>query len=481
MKKHLLFFSLFGCSLAFGQNLSQGPVSNFVLPNPGPEVFRFAPGFVGQLIPPTTTFTTNPTDRWFSMGQVTSGSQTFYGQRFQYDDRALVTGYTNALPNNPRIEWIHNGGSTAGNLQFRVANSFTSTASTIVAEMTPQGNTYFGKYVPGLFTSLSAKTAIGFDKDCALDIVSVGQLPSNIDPIAANIQVDFSGNSGIGLLSNVFNGSFATGVFGKASGLEYSYGVFGRSTSSGNFSAAIYGDLPVNVTGNYWAGYFDGEVCSTGGYLPSDSKLKNSINQEASALEKLLLLNPVSYSYSKVEGMNLPQTLQHGFISQELAEVFPELTKDVIKPVLDENGKITSEVSFKAINYVGLISVLTAAVQELNTELTQVRQDLDEYKANDAVRGQIIQNTPAVNGYSIEQNVPNPFSDRTSIKFQLAPGVESATLSIFNLNGAFVRDYQLIGNSGEVEILASEIGKGMYIYSLNQNGQEIISKRMIVK
>jgi hypothetical protein len=63
----------------------------------------------------------------------------------------------------------------------------------------------------------------------------------------------------------------------------------------------------------------------------------------------------------------------------------------------------------------------------------------------------------------------------------LAPGVESSTLSIFNLNGTFVKDYSLEGNSGEVEILASEIGKGMFIYSLNQNGQEIISKRMIVK
>ena len=215
--------------------------------------------------------------------------------------------------------------------------------------------------------------------------------------------------------------------------------------------------------------------------MPSDAKIKSNITPESSALEKILMLSPVSYSFNKVEGMNLPQSLQHGFISQELAEVFPELTKDITKPVIDENGKITSTLSFKAINYVGLISVLTAAVQELNTELTQVRQDLDEYKANDAVRGQIIQNTPVVNGYSIEQNVPNPFSDRTSIRFQLAPGVESATLSIFNLNGAFVRDYQLNGNAGEVEILAAEIGKGMYIYSLNQNGQEIISKRMIIK
>lgn len=164
-----------------------------------------------------------------------------------------------------------------------------------------------------------------------------------------------------------------------------------------------------------------------------------------------------------------------------MAEVFPELTRDITKPVFDKDGKVVSELSFKAINYVGMISLLTEAVKELNEELTEVRQDLEEYKANDAVRGQIIQNASSVNGYSIEQNVPNPFSDKTSIRFQLASGVRAATLSIFNLNGAFVRDYVLEGNSGEVEILASEIGKGMYIYSLNQNGQEIISKRMIIK
>jgi hypothetical protein len=128
-----------------------------------------------------------------------------------------------------------------------------------------------------------------------------------------------------------------------------------------------------------------------------------------------------------------------------------------------------------------MISLLTEAVKELNVELMAVRQDLDEYKANEVVRTQLFQNPNVIIGYSIEQNVPNPFSEKTSIRFQLAQGVQSATLSIFNLNGAFVRDYSLEGNSGEIEILASEIGKGMYIYSLNQNGQEIISKRMIIK
>lgn len=464
--------------MAFGQNLSQGPVSNFVLPNPGPEVFRFAPGFVGQLIPPTTTFTTNPTDRWFSIGQVSAGSQTFYGQRFQYDGRALVTGYTNALPNNPRIEWIHNGGSTAGNLEFRVANNFTNGISSIVASMTPQGNTYFTRN-PASFGSLNPKVGIIFKEQPGLIVFPEAPVTTP-NTVGITMELPHVSNFAIGIRSKVAGGENSIAITGEAEAANQAISVFGRTSGNASFSAGIYGEAPI-TGGSCYAGYFDGDVITTGNYLPSDIKIKTNITSETSALEKILMLSPVTYNYNKIEGMNLPSSLQHGFISQEMADVFPELTKDVTKPVFNKDGKITSEFTFKSINYVGLISVLTAAVQELNTELIQVRQDLDEYKANDAVRGQIIQNTPAVNGYSIEQNVPNPFSDRTSIKFQLAPGVESATLSIFNLNGAFVRDYPLNGNTGEVEILASEIGKGMYIYSLNQNGQEIISKRMIVK
>ena len=464
--------------MAFGQNLSQGPVSNFVLPNPGPEVFRFAPGFVGQLIPPTTTFTTNPTDRWFSIGQVSAGSQTFYGQLFQYDGRALVTGYTNALPNNPRIEWIHNGGSTAGNLEFRVANNFTNGISSIVASMTPQGNTYFTRN-PASFGSLNPKVGIIFKEQPGLIVFPEAPVTTP-NTVGITMELPHVSNFATGIRSKVAGGENSIAITGEAEAANQAISVFGRTSGNASFSAGIYGEAPI-TGGSCYAGYFDGDVITTGNYLPSDIKIKTNITSETSALEKILMLSPVTYNYNKIEGMNLPSSLQHGFISQEMADVFPELTKDVTKPVFNKDGKITSEFTFKSINYVGLISVLTAAVQELNTELIQVRQDLDEYKANDAVRGQIIQNTPAVNGYSIEQNVPNPFSDRTSIKFQLAPGVESATLSIFNLNGAFVRDYPLNGNTGEVEILASEIGKGMYIYSLNQNGQEIISKRMIVK
>lgn len=475
MKKHLLFFGLFGCGLAFGQNQVITGLTNTLLA--GPEIFRFDQGYASQ-IQSGTGFGTGSGNRWLSFGQVTQGGQTFYGNRFQYDGRALVTGYTNNSPSNPRIEWIHSGGASAGNLEFRVANGFTGGISNLVASMTPQGSTYFGVN-NSLFAPLVPRVGISFNGRAGLEVVSDGVLTVT-DPYGIRIGLSHQTNVAKGLESSVSGGETSIAVLGKAEGFSNSIGVYGISSTTTQFGAAIYGLLP-SPGPNLWAGYFDGDVYTTGTYMPSDAKMKENIAAEINILDRINLLHPVSYQYKKMDGQNLPQGTQHGFISQEMAEVFPELTRDITKPVFDNDGKVVSEFSFKAINYVGMISILTEAVKELNEELTAVRQDLDEYKANEVVRTQLFQNPNVIIGYSIEQNVPNPFSDKTSIRFQLAPGVQSATLSIFNLNGAFVRDYALEGNSGEVEILASEIGKGMYIYSLNQNGQEIISKRMIIK
>ena len=214
----------------------------------------------------------------------------------------------------------------------------------------------------------------------------------------------------------------------------------------------------------------------------------NNIENEANVLERLSLLRPVTYTHNDVEGISLPTGNQHGFIAQEMAEVFPELTKDIKQPILDDEGKVDSYLNFKAVNYVGLISVLTSGIQELNIELTAVGEklisvsdELAEYKANDKIRQSLVQDSREVSDYSMEQNIPNPFNDRSVIRYQLAPDVNQASITIFNLNGGFVKDYQIEENKGEITVLASEIGKGMFIYSLTRNGQEIMSKRMIVR
>jgi uncharacterized membrane protein len=65
MKKHLLFFGLFGCGVAFGQNQVITSVTNSLLA--GPEIFRFDQGYASQ-IQSGTGFGTGTGNRWLTFG-----------------------------------------------------------------------------------------------------------------------------------------------------------------------------------------------------------------------------------------------------------------------------------------------------------------------------------------------------------------------------------------------------------------------------
>ncbi|MBC7641194.1 MAG: hypothetical protein H7174_02460 [Flavobacterium sp.] len=157
MKTKLLFFGiLLSMNLTFGQattNQSVGTPASLIT-NPingfGGEVFRFRSGIVTQL-DDGNNFDLSPTSplnsRWFSLGGINTGPGCrAYGLRFQAGAKALTFGYQNVndqLNINPRIEWIGTGASL-GNLEFRVADSFNSTVSKLVATMTKECNTVFG-------------------------------------------------------------------------------------------------------------------------------------------------------------------------------------------------------------------------------------------------------------------------------------------------------------------------------------------------
>jgi hypothetical protein len=501
MKKLLLLvISLCTIGFAFGQsNLSPTQVGFPIAPAStilgAQEIFRFQPGLVTQL-QQGPDFDFGPDTRWFSLGQLDAGSQTFYGSRFQYDESAFVTGYTDASPTKPRIEWIHNGGSTADYLEFRVGNGFGSMGmpgtNTLVASMSPlQANTYFG-------TEINTSNPFGDNADSPkVGIATARKLNFSIQnttafntvgatTTGARISAQSTTSSGTvtGIFNNAQGGSTSEGIVSRASGENISIAIQGITpqTTNNTFSVAIYGRA-TDTDNNRFAGLFEGDVTVTGGtFVSSDRKLKKEITSEKSVLEKIALLNPVTYSFKETEGIVLPTTvIQHGFISQEMAEVFPELTKDITKPVFDKDGKIVSDLSFKAINYTGLISVLTAGIQELNNEVTALKEELNDYKANDQIRRNIGQDNGEASGYSMEQNIPNPFEDRSVIRYRLASGVENASILVFDLNGRLLKEYPINQNEGQVTVLGGEIGKGMFIYSLTQNGQEIISKKMIVK
>lgn len=79
-------------------------------------------------------------------------------------------------------------------------------------------------------------------------------------------------------------------------------------------------------------------------------------------------------------------------------------------------------------------------------------------------------------------NTPNPFSHETEIKYYVPENAGNAVLYVFSLQGNMLltKPISQMGN-GSIEISASELQPGMYIYTLAVDGQEADSKRMIIK
>ena len=62
-----------------------------------------------------------------------------------------------------------------------------------------------------------------------------------------------------------------------------------------------------------------------------------------------------------------------------------------------------------------------------------------------------------------------------------ANGTNTAEIIVFDLNGLLIKNYPINSNQSELTIKSSDIGRGYFIYSLVQNGQELITKKMIVQ
>jgi hypothetical protein len=133
--------------------------------------------------------------------------------------------------------------------------------------------------------------------------------------------------------------------------------------SAGGTGPGTWG-LYSSVPSAGYAAYFGGNVYCTGSYLPSDEKLKENIQPLENGLDKIMALDVKSYNYKQeYPKMNLPDSRQFGFTAQNVEAVFPELIK--LNPAKGEEQPI----EFKAVNYIGLIPVLTEAIQEQQKEM----------------------------------------------------------------------------------------------------------------
>ena len=111
----------------------------------------------------------------------------------------------------------------------------------------------------------------------------------------------------------------------------------------------------------------EGNVSSSSRSVSSDERLKTKIQGLSQGLNQILALRPRSYYLDPKFNPSAPQRLHFGFIAQELEQIMPQLV---------ETGSDAAQ--YKSVNYLGLIPVLTKALQEQQMELEDLDKRVDK-------------------------------------------------------------------------------------------------------
>ncbi|MGK0391678.1 MAG: hypothetical protein ACI94Y_004445, partial [Maribacter sp.] len=317
---------------------------------------------------------------------------------------------------------------------------------------------------------------------------------------------------GVNGYADCSTGLTAYGVRGEAVGEAFSnYGVYGTATGSGSANYFNY------------AGYFSGNVTVTGTfYEPSDAKLKKNVEEYEDALEIINELDVKTYEYKtdKFTQMNLDNDKKIGMIAQEMEKVLPHLVDNQLHPQKtkkDEDGKeviVSEAVEYKAVNYIGLIPILTQGVKELSTENEKIKAENLELKDEMAelrnIVGELKQqfsnmennmqncclesnnpsNKEAITAIELssstdqailEQNAPNPFNAQTQIRYYIPSSASKSQMVITDNRGAVLKTINLSETGfGTVFVKAGALAPGTYAYTLFVDGNKVATKQMVL-
>jgi len=201
----------------------------------------------------------------------------------------------------------------------------------------------------------------------------------------------------------------------------------------------------------------------------SDSTLKTNIKPLRDGLATILELK--TYSYDILEGDSATGELitEYGFLTQEVREVLPEVTDSSMGVLVMDYDQITP--------------FLTDATQELYYENQEQGALIDSLVQKvSKLENELFGHDPTLSESVLYQNVPNPFKENTVIKYELPTEFSTAFIMLFNMNGAYIKQYEISGiGEGELTIEGETLEAGMYLYSLIVDDKEVDTKRLILQ
>lgn len=292
-----------------------------------------------------------------------------------------------------------------------------------------------------------------------------------------------SNTNSIGVLGESclqYGNGASIGVWGESYGAPNKnfgvVGMLGMYNPGAGVYATVEGNLNFFTSGSY-AGYFVGPTYVDGTLTVfalqnlSDMRLKENVtplrqlSKELSPLAKLQNLEVIEYNLKRPSTMKASDKRHYGVSAQELQELYPNLVQE------GQDGYLT-------VNYVEMVPLLLRSIQELKQELDEVK---GEAKAmTRSVSDETADFNTAAKSNVLYQNTPNPFKEKTVIRFSLADDAQDASICIFDMTGKSLKTLPISSGMESVSIGGYELGEGMFLYSLVVNGQVIDTKRMVI-
>jgi Chaperone of endosialidase/Secretion system C-terminal sorting domain len=438
-------------------------------------------GFIGQLQSGAFgSFTAG--DTWSATGQITTPNITTYGARQQYEGYTTINGLTKNAAG--RVDAVLDFGYTtpvnvATIFKFRAFNDATNINSlkNIWQSSNRFNNVVLGRQDYNLVNSRRFYLSL-FDGLAPNTSLSLTSLVSK-----AGIYATTDGNDEFGnFLDNYASivGDISAYDFLPSSQTSLRTGILGIGTSS---------SFVLNPPN--WAGYFVGDVNVTGlTYNTSDKRFKKEIKNEENILTKLMQLQPKNYYFDIENNKNMAfsSKLQHGLISQEVEEIFPELVQNIAGPgIASKDPEADAKpIEYKGLNYLGFIPMLLKGIQELKIENDALKLKVENLEVKNNSNTFVLNNKTNLpseienKAFTLSQNTPNPFSEKTTISYTIPSNVNKATLAVFDLTGKMLLQFNLAQGKNNLTISGNTLPAGMYLYSLLADGQEVLSKRMVL-
>ena len=248
------------------------------------------------------------------------------------------------------------------------------------------------------------------------------------------------------------------------------------------------------VVGNLGVTSIGGQV---GWTTYSDRRLKKDIQESNLGLAFILNLKPVTYEYIAAEQAGIRYT---GLIAQDVDAAakgafsgvdkngeywgirYAELTVPLVKAVQEqaagEKAQDSKIATLEAENH-----ALKNELTEIRSMMTQLSTDLQAccFKSQEATKTNPSYTMSFTDTPVLNQNVPNPFDQNTTIQFYIPQTVKAAQMQVSDMNGRVVKTQDISTKGfGMMTIEAGNLAAGSYLYTLVLDGKAFDSKKMIL-